>query len=240
MVSGASRAFVSCLAGLLVGGILFPSIASACRVPLRPAALRALKADAIVLVKIIDAKSSGYDWTATATVEGRLFGPHPKPNISFGNGGTVTSCGGMGAPKPDRFYVLYLQRTAEGLKYQSGYPFWFARTSGDPRLAKLNKLKPLGLAREPTTDEQQLIDLVEPRVLTKSGMATLFGYTQVYGRSSASWISVMLIRSRSSRRLIVDDPAEFPTVESCRCRPIELLIQADDLWAAGKLPPFDP
>lgn len=226
-------------------GLAWSAPAVACRVPPRPAALRAIEADAIVLVRVTDVKVDGPAWRATGTSRGTLMGKAPARTFDFGSLGSngevvISSCDQSGPPKPGRYSVLYLRRTAQGLQVHRAYPYWWARASGDPRVAKLDRLLPLGAARAPKAEESRMLDLAEARIELPPGISRLSGYTRIYGRSSPGTVSGLLIRSRQPRRLIVDDPVELPTRDSCRCRPVALRIDLSDLLAAGRLPPFNP
>lgn len=221
--------------------------AEACRVAPRPSALRALQADAIVLVTVTDLKVDGSAWRATGISRGTLMGKAPQRTFGFGSLSLdgdiviISSCDDQSwQPKVGRYSVLYLRNTAEGLRVHRAYPYWWARASLDPRLAKLDRLLPLGTARAPTAEESRLLDLAEARIELPPGVPGLSGYTRIYGRSSPGTVSGLLIRSRQPRRLIVDDPAELPTPKSCRCKPVALHINLHDLAAAGRLPPFNP
>jgi hypothetical protein len=225
--------------------LLWPAAAQACRVPPRPERLQSLEADAIVLVLITDVEVDGGNWRATAVLRGRLMGNVRQREFNIDNGlaGStviVTSCDRSWLPKPGRYGIMYLRRTPEGLRLNRIYPYWWARASGDRRLDRLERMLPLGAAREPTADETRLLDLAEPRIELPAGVASLSGYTRVYARSAPGSVSGMLIRARHPRRMIVDDTGELPSAQSCRCRPIPVRAELDDLWRAGRLPPFNP
>lgn len=217
---------------------LAPSAGSACRIPLRPEALRTVEADAIVLARVTSVEPTDDGWTATAEIRGNLVGSGPADSFTFSIG-PVVSCYQMREPEPGRYYVLYLGRSEQGYQFRNGYPFWFARASEDPRLAALDELMPLGAARPPTRDESRLIDLAEPRAAAEAGISDLSGYTRIYARSSATLVRAMLFRSRTPERLVVEDHEELPTRESCDCDPISLTVNLQDLWEAGVLPPFN-
>ena len=236
-----SRRYASFATFLLACALLAPSAASACRIPLRPEALRTVEADAVVLVQVTNVVSAEAvdGWTATAAVRGNLVGSYAKREITFTNG-TIVTCHQMSKPKLGRYYVLYLKRTDQGFRFRSGYPYWFARASGDARLAALSKLLPLGAARQPTAEEDHLLDLAEPRVSVRAGISDLSDYTRIYSRDSASSVRAMLFRSRSPGRLMVDSNEELPTADSCKCSHVEVIVDLNDLWAAGELPPFNP
>jgi hypothetical protein len=161
------------------------------------------------------------------------YGREPSDTI-------VTSCDQDWRPARDRYAILYLRRTSEGMHVHRSYPYWWAKASLDPRLARLDRLLPLGAIREPTAEEARLLDLAEARVELPPGAPDLSRYTRIYQRASASWVNVRLFRSRKPRRLIVDNKEELPTEASCRCKLIEVFLQLDDLWRAGQLPPFNP
>lgn len=219
--------------------------AEACRVAPRAAALGAIQADAIVLVTVTDLKVDRSAWRATGISRGTLMGKVPQRTFDFGSLSSagdviVSSCDQSWQPKLGRYSVLYLRSTAEGLRVHRAYPYWWARASLDPRLAKLDRLLPLGTARAPTVEESRLLDLAEARIELPPGTSRLSGYTRIYGRSSPGTVRGLLIRSGQPRRLIVDDPAELPTRKSCRCKPVAVHIDLRDLAAAGRLPPFNP
>ncbi len=229
---------------LLIGlGLFGAADAQACRIPARPEALRSIEADAIALVLITDRQVAGTSWRATGAYRGTLLGDVPHRKFSFDNGPVnevVSSCGQSWPPNLGRYGVVYLRRTADGLRVAHVYPYWWARVSGDPRLARLDRLLPLGAAREATSDETRLLDHAEPRVKLPTGPLDLTRYTRVYARASATNVIGMLLRSRRPQRLIVDGTQDLPTEESCGCKLIRVSVDLDDLWAAGLLPPFNP
>ncbi|HEX8217137.1 MAG TPA: hypothetical protein VF577_06710 [Allosphingosinicella sp.] len=230
---------------LIVLGLFGAAEARACRIPPRPEALRSIEADAIALVLITDLQADGATWRATGAYRGTLMGGVPQREFSFDAGPafageSVVSCGQSWPPKLGRYGVLYLRRTADGLRVYRIYPYWWARASRDPRLARLDRLLPLGAAREPTSEESRLLDLAEPRIKLPAGVSDLSHYTRVYERASPTIVTGRLLQSRTPRRLIVDSTGELPTEESCRCELIHVIVHLDDLWAAGQLPPFDP
>jgi len=234
------------VAVLLIALNLFgPAEARACRVPPRPEALRNIEADAIVLALVTEHDVEGVNWRATAVSRGTLMGEAPHREFSFGSGPAfpgevVVSCGGSWVPKRNRYGILYLRRYADGLRVHRIYPYWWARASGDPRLARLDRLLPLGAAREPTAEEARLLDLAEPRIELPPGVTDLSRYTRVYERAAPSTVTGLLLRSATPRRLIVDSTGELPTEASCGCALIHVRVELADLWAAGQLPPFNP
>jgi len=136
--------------------------------------------------------------------------------------------------------VLYLRRTADGLRPYQIYPYWWARASGDRRLRRLDRLLPLGVAREATAEETRLLDLAEPRIALPPEVTNLSRYTRVYARAAPGTVTGLLLRSGPPRRLIVDGTEELPTEQSCRCTLISVRVELNDLLAAGQLPPFNP
>lgn len=224
---------------LLIALTLFgPSEALACRIRPSPTALRDVRADAIVLAQITAVEGAGASWSATASSRGTLMGAVSERAFRFANQ-PYDSCRNMSRPRPGTYWVLYLQRSDGGLRVHEAYPFWWARQSGDRRLAGLNRLMPLGAAREATPDENRLLDLVEARIQIPAAQKSLSRYVRVYARSSASIVTGMLMRSRTPRRLMVDESEELPTEESCRCTLVHVSVDLDDLWSAGQLPPFN-
>lgn len=225
--------------------LLWPAAAQACRVPPRPERLQSLKADAIVLVLISGVEVNGRAWRATAAVRGTLMGRVRQREFSIDNGpahpDVVTStCDQSWLPKLGRYGVMYMRRTPDGFRLSRIYPYWWARASGDRRLARLERMLPLGAAREPTPDEIRLLDLAEPRLELPAGVTGLSGYTRVYARSAPGSVVAMLIPARHPRRLVVDGTEELPSEQSCRCRAIRVSAELQDLWTAGRLPPFNP
>lgn len=230
---------------LILLGLFGAAEARACRIPPQPEALRSLEADAIALVLITDLQVDGATWRATGAYRGTLMGDVPRREFSFDNGPAfagevVVGCDRSWPPKLGRYGVLYLRRTGDGLRVHRVYPYWWARASRDPRLARLDRLLPLGAAREATPEETRLLDLAEPRIELPAGVSDLSRYTRVYERASPSIVTGRLLRSRTPRRLIVDSSGELPTEESCGCELIHVTVNLDDLWAAGRLPPFNP
>ena len=237
------QAFVGALLGLL---ILVPSEALACR-GVDPVDLKDEEADAIVLVTIKGVRQTGANqafpnwgpgWVATASVEAPILGSFAEQEIDFpqrGNG----DCYQIGQPEIGRYYVLYL-RKVEGGYYPLAMPYWWVNRSGDPRVARLKKLFPIGPVRAPTPDEARMLDLAEPRVRLPHKGDRLEDYTRIYARSSAGTLRINFFRSRTPQRLIVDSDEEMPSRESCRCQLHEQFVDMQDLWTAGKLPPFDP
>lgn len=228
---------------LILSGLMAPAQALACRLPPRPSALLNIKADAIVLALIADVDGDHAHWRATARSRGTLMGRAPQRVFSYAsrpNSGEVVinSCDQPWRPKRDRYWILYLRLTDEGLRVHRGYPYWWAKASLDPRLARLDRLLPLGAVRTPTADEDRLLDLAEPRIELPAGASDLSGYTRVYARTSASWLKGKIFRSRKPQRLMVDDTSELPSEKSCGCKLIDVFLQLDDLWRAGQLPPF--
>lgn len=235
------------LAILAIAMSLFaPAAAQACRIPPRPEALRSIEADAVVLVLITDRQVDGANWRATAVLRGTLMGRVREREFRIDNGPAfpgvvITSCGGSWPPKLGRYGILYLQRGPGGQSVYQIYPYWWARASGDPRLARLDRLLPLGGAREPSADEERLLDLAEPRIALPPGVTDLTTYTRVYARVAPGTVTgMLLLRSGPRRRLIVDGSEELPTEASCRCTLIRVTAELGDLWAAGQLPPFNP
>lgn len=224
-------------------GLLVPVQTQACRVPPRPSALLNVEADAIVLALISNVGGDETNWRATALPRGALMGKAPTRAFEYDSGpmaGHVfTSCDQPAKPKRDRYWVLYMQRTSDGLRVNRGYPYWWAKASGDPRLVRLDRLLPLGAARKPTATEDRLLDLAEARI-TRPDASDLSRYTRIYARASPSWVVGRLFRSQKPQRLMVDDAGEFPTEDSCGCKLINIFLQLDDLWRVGQLPPFDP
>lgn len=244
---GAARVKRLSLAILAIAlGLFAPAAAQACRIPMRPEALRGIEAEAVVLVLITDRQVDGENWRATAVSRGTLMGRVREREFRIDNGPVfpgvvVVSCRGSWPPKLGRYGILYLQRAPGGQRVYQIYPYWWARASGDPRLARLDRLLPLGGAREPTAEEERLLDLAEPRIALPPGVTDLTRYTRVYARvAPGSVTGVLLLRSGPRRRLIVDDNSELPTEASCRCRLISVRAELDDLLAAGQLPPFNP
>jgi hypothetical protein len=222
-------------------GLFAPGEARACQVPTPPAALRAVPADAIVLARITSVDWIGArrerHWRATARAWTVLSGAIDGPDFSFDNE-THFRCGGAGTPRPGGYWILYLQRTGDGMRILDASAYWWTRQSGDPRLAWLNTLLPLGAVREPTPDEARMLDLAEPRVRLPAGENDLSAFTRIYARSSAGTLRVRLLRTPTPRRLMADESEEMPTEEICGCTLIEQFVDLDDLWHAGRLPPF--
>lgn len=233
------------LAVLTALAALAPAGAQACRVAPRPEALQRVAADAIVLVLITSVRTEGLHWRATAVSRGTLMGNVRQREFSIDNGPgpddvVINSCDHSWLPKLGRYGIMYMRRTPEGLRLNRISPYWWARASGDRRLARLERLLPLGAAREPTADDNRLLDLAEPRIELPDGVTDLSRYTRVYARPGPSSVVGMLIPARRPQRLIVDGTEELPSEQSCRCRPIRIRADLDDLLAAGRLPPFNP
>ena len=228
---------------LLILALFGAAEAQACRIPSRPERLQSLEADAVVLVLITGVQVDGANWRATAVSRGSLSGHVRQREFSIDSGPTgeiVSSCDRSWLPKLDRYGVMYLRRTPDGFRLIRIYPYWWARMSGDRRLARLDRLLPLGAARAPTADEIRLLDLAEPRLELPAGIISVAGYTRIYARAAPGTVVGMLIPARRARRLIVDGTEELPTEASCRCRPIRVRAELGDLLAAGRLPPFNP
>lgn len=232
----------STVAALIVLLLLVPSAAMACRHPPEPHELREHPADTIVLATIKEVRprpdSEWSTWIATASVNAVLWGKADESEISFADEGPG-SCQIVGKPRLGKYHVLYLQRHDRGT-YVNAMPFWWAWRSGDPRLAKLLKLFPLGPVREPTADEARVLDLAEPRVKLPAGTARLQDYTRIYTRTSPDSVRAILLRSRTPQRLMLDIDEERPTEKSCGCRVYEQFVDLGDLGEAGKLPEVEP
>jgi hypothetical protein len=114
-----------------------------CRGRPRATALRDVEADAIVLAMITGREGDGLSWRATAVSRGTLMGDVPQREFSFASEPGF-GCDQSWPPRLDRYWVLYLRRTGDGLRVHRGYPYWWARASRDPRLALLDRLLPLG------------------------------------------------------------------------------------------------
>jgi hypothetical protein len=212
------------------------SPAMACRSPPEPHELKEQPADAILLTTAKDVRSTAEkrwsQWFATVSVDALIWGKSGEREIIVTDQGPGT-CQIVGKPKPGKYYVLYLRRI-DGRTYVEAMPFWWAWQSGDPRLAKLMKLFPLSNVREPTAQEANMIDLAEQR-------SRLLGdYTRIYARTSAGSLRLNFFRSKTPQTLMVDYSEELPTAASCRCDLHEQHIELQDLWEAGKLPPFNP
>jgi hypothetical protein len=223
--------------------LLGSTAAQGCRIRPRPEALRGIEADAIVLVLVTRLEIQGASWRATAVSRGVLAGRVRQRLFGFDNGSpgdVVVTCNQPWRPRLDRYQVLYLQRSAGELRVVQSYPYWWARASGDPRLARLHLFLPLGAAREPSAQEARLLDLAEARIELPRGVTALNRYTRVYARVSAGMVTGMLVRSRTPRRLIVDSGEDLPTEQSCGCALIPVRVDLDDLRVAGRLPPFNP
>ena len=220
---------------LLVTAVLAPSEAMACRDPPDPPEIKEVKADAIVLAvvtKVEPTIDKWGRWGANASWRGNVLGEVGEREFRFEDQGPG-SCYNWGPPKLGNHWVLFLAM------HEGGYrvfpmPYWWAKKSGDPRVAGLRTLLPLGPVREPTFQEQRLIHLAEQR-------SRLLGdYTRIYARSSAGSLRVKFFRSKTPQLLMVDLTEELPTPESCACELHEQYVELQDLWEAGKLPPFDP
>lgn len=219
--------------------LVAPSAASACIVAFSPDRLRTMEGDAILLVQVTHMESVDEDWTANAAILGNLVGSHPQGQITFGPGVRLP-CYAMADPTPGRYYVLYLNKSGNNFQFFTGFSYWFARRSGDIRFAALDKLLPLGAARQPTPEESRLIDLAEPRLAAQTKLTDLSSFTRIYARYSPGGVTAMIFRSKTPQRLIVYNSEELPTEESCGCDPIRVDVRLDDLWDAGELPPFNP
>lgn len=229
----------STVAALLASLLLMPSAAMACRNPHEPSDLRDDPADAILLATIrkVEPKADKWSrWAATASVDAQLWGRAGEREISFADE-APGSCEQIGQPRPGKYYVLYLRRH-EGWTSVRAMPFWWAWKSGDPRLAKLLKLFPLGPVRAPTEAEMKLVEPAEARVEWPGGKRD--DYTRIYSRASAGLVSVAFFRSRTPQRFMLDHSEEFPTRASCGCQLYQQVIDLYDLEKAGKLPPFNP
>ncbi len=224
--------------------LLAPTAANACRVPPRPAALQHIEADAIVLAQITSVEGDADIWQAKASPRGVLIGSIRDGDIQFGRQEPIIiSCDQWTRPKLERYYVLYIVNSENGPEVRHFYAFWWARMSGNVRLARLNEFMPLGAARPATPDEENMLELVEPRVRERERNGREIDasrYTRVYARNSASSFWGVMIPSEAPQRLMVDSREELPTSESCKCDLVEVAADLDDLWAAGKLPPFNP
>ena len=226
---------------LLALFVLAPAEALACR-GVDPEDLKDDAADVIVLTTIKDVRKMpkkvwpdwGPEWVATASVEADLLGRTPEKNIEFSQE-FPGSCERIGEPRIGKYYVLYLRRLA-GKLYSRAMPYWWAKASGDPRVAKLKKLFPLGPVRAPTPDEERLLDFAEPRVRLPQGKG-IENYTRIYARSSPGTVSFKYFPSRTPQRLMLDYTEEMPTRDSCRCALQDGFVDLQDLWTAGKLPP---
>jgi hypothetical protein len=229
------------MGALTASFLLAPTAIMACRNPPEPSALRAKEADAIVLTTITDVQPTGgkiIDWTAIATVTAQLWGKIAEREIPF-EASSPGSCEGISKPRIGKFYVLYLRKHDGGFLVNPN-SFWWAWQSGDPRLAKLRELFPLGNVRHPTVAEAIILDYAERRLKLPEVRGKLSDYTRIYARSSAGSARAVLLRSRTPQRLMVDYDEEMPTRESCSCRLYEQFVDLQDLWNAGKLPPFNP
>jgi hypothetical protein len=234
------RLWKACLIAVL--NLLLASRAMACSVPTQPWALVGIEADAIVLVQITHSGAPagpGRPWIATGASRGMVWGSAEAREFSF-EGAPGGSCWNFGKPRLERYWLVYLKKSAGGVRVQLAAPFWWARTSEDKRLLRLDTLMPLGAARLPTREEETIIRLAEPRVKLPAGAKNLSGYTRIYAHSSSSTFRVAMFPSRNPRRLIVDSFEEWPTRESCRCALIEQMIDIQDLRDSGRIPPFDP
>jgi hypothetical protein len=235
----------STLLAALVGALLLaPSAAMACR-SYEPEDIKDEPADAIVLARIKDVQKTGEknvfphwgpEWVATASVEAPIMGTVGEDEIIFSQRGPG-ECARISEPRIGKYYVLYL-RKYDGKYYPQAMPYWWAWRSGDPRVAKLKQLLPLGPVRAPTDEEMKLVGPAEARVKWPSGKPDDF--TRIYARASAKWVAVIFFHSRTPKRLMVDGSEEFPTRESCGCRLYQQTIDLDDLEKAGELPPFNP
>ena len=222
---------------VLLGALaLSPAAAIACRSPPEPDELKDSPADTILLVTIKDVRPTAETrwsaWAATATVNDVLLGKSAEREIEIADQGPG-SCQIIGKPRLGKYYVLYLHRHDRGTSV-TAMPFWWAWRSGDPRVAGLRKLFPLGPVREPTHQERNLIHLAEQRTRLHGD------YTRVYARSSAGSLRVKFFRSKTPQLLMLDYTEEMPTRESCRCDLHEQSVDLQDLWEAGKLPEFKP
>ena len=228
------------LLGIL--NLLLSSHAIACAAPPQPSTLVGLEADAIVIVQVTHAETPTdpmRPWVATASSRGTVWGSVEANEFTF-EGAYPGSCWNFGIPKLERYWVLYIRKSVEGIKVDRAAPFWWVRMSGDKRLERLDMLMPLGAARPATPEEEVLINFAEPRVRLPTGATDLSKYTRVYAHSSAGMVRVAILPSRKPQQLIVDSFEEWPTRASCRCEFTEQMIDVQDLRSAGKLPPFDP
>jgi hypothetical protein len=192
-----------------------------------------------VLARVVSVQRFGRGWHATASAWAVLSGAVDRRVFAFSNDSHV-HCSGMMPPKPGRQVILYLRGSGREMRVVDASTYWWARRSGDPRLWRLNALLPLGAVREPTRDELRLIALTDPRVTLPRGETNLSHHTRIYTRAAAGWVVVTLVRSDSPRRLMTDTTEELPTEEICGCTLTSQTVDLDDLWNAGRLPPFEP
>lgn len=218
--------------------VLAPTAAYACRVAPQPERLQREQADAIALVQIARVGGDDAEWHAVAAVRGSLAGTMLEDEVEYDRPLIISSCDNWPPPKPGKYYVLYLRNREGGVTVTGQYPYWWARRSGDPRLSRLDELLPLGAVRQPTPDEERLIALAEPRIKLPAGSESLDDYTKIFARTSASYVSVALLRSENPQRLMADEHESFPTEPSCKCELIEVAVSLEDFYREGKLPPF--
>lgn len=226
---------------LLSCTLLAPSEALACRNPPDPPEIKEEKADAIVLAVISDVQPTvgkWGKWVATASWRGKVLGEVSEREFQFEDNGPG-SCYNYSKPKLGKHWVLFLRKN-EGKYRVFPMPYWWANRSGDPRVRRLSKLMPLGPVRVPTADEARILDFAEPRVRLPDGGAQLEKYTRLYARSSAGTVRIRFFRSRTPQRFMLDYDEEMPNREACGCQLHEQFVDLEDLWQAGKLPPFNP
>ena len=244
----ALEVIMKCALVVTVFGILTlaPSKVLACR-GLDPEDLNDDPADAIVLTTIQSVRKTGANqtfpnwapaWVATASVKAPLFGKFTENEVEYEERGPG-DCYAMGVPRVETYWVIYLRKVKDQY-YPQAVPYWWAHRSGDPRVANLRRFLPLGPVRAPTPEETRILDLAEPRVRLPNGQAKLENYTRLYARSSAGIVRVRFFRSRTPQRFMLDHDEEMPDRKDCRCQIHEQFVDLEDLWKAGKLPPFEP
>lgn len=216
----------ACLAMLLP-----PSEAVACR-GFDPSDLHGRAATGIALARITavrDQPDALRQWEAETVLLARLNGVVPKEVRAFADKGPG-ACG-PSRPEPGTEWVLYFQSINGVERITGAWPFWFARRSDDPRLKRLDVLRPLGTARAPTHAEEGIIALFEAMAKEKAGRRDFHRYTRVYSLTSPQGFAVEFVPSRTPRRLYVDPREAGPTNSSCKCKVTTLFVGAAELAA---------
>lgn len=207
---------------LLALAVAVPSVASACRVPFRPESIRGMSADAIVLVQITAVEGTDRNWRAVATPRRTLVGPTIDDPLIYQVPPVAVDCDDWSRPNLGRYYILFLDRLETSITVNRQYQYWWARQSGDPRLAGMNEELPLGPVRQPTAEEVPLIDLVDKWLIEEFPAVDLSRHTRIYTRllDRVAWLP-----ADEPQQLMIEDAEELPTPESCRCEVMQTFVR---------------
>ena len=219
-------------AAIALTNVVSASEAVACRHGVDPSDLRERAADGIALARIAavhDKASAWSRWEAEISVLAKLNGVIPPAVRTFADEGP----GGCGPsrPEPGTEWVVYFEKINGVHHITEAWPFWFARRSDDPRLKRLDTLRPLGTARTPSPSEEEIVALFEAKAIKETGRRDFLRFTRVYSLTSPKSFAVDFVPSRTPRRLYVDPREAGPTNTSCRCKLTTLFVDADGLEA---------